>query len=388
MLRGVSPLRTALIGFAILVVSMGIGRFAFTPILPLMRAEGLLSVSSGGALASVHFIGYAMGALMAGRLRTSPRATLFVSIIVIAGSTFAMGLTSSYSAWLVARWAAGVCSALVLVVVGTHFVRHLSDVGRADLQGVVFAGVGGGITLVGLAMIGLMATQSTSDLSWLAFGLATLFAAVLIHVLIGQQPFASANGSQPAESVRGARSWRIALPYGAMGAGYVIPATYLPVMAQESIALPLVFGWDWPVFGIAAVVSTLLVARLQDTLSNRRIWAACQLIMAAGLALPALWHDIVAVVLGGICVGGTFMVITMSGMKEAHDIAGSGCAQSLIAAMTASFAFGQIVGPILAGWAYEASGSFTYPLLIGSAALVLTLGPMLSPATHRPTCVA
>jgi len=379
-----APWRTALVGFAILVFSMGIGRFAFTPLLPVMQAEGLLSIVSGGTLASVHFIGYAMGAVLAGFLPNYPKASLFASFALIGVSTLAMGVTDSYAAWLVARWLAGVCSALVLVLVSTHLVRSLADAGRADLQGVVFAGVGGGTAIVGFAMLGFMANGSSSGLGWQAFGFATLIALPVIYVLSGTQVYNQGFTGPRAVPAGRAGSWRIVLPYGAMGAGYIIPATYLPFMAQQSVPSPLVFGWSWPVFGLAAAISTLLAARLHKTYSNRQVWIGSQVIMALGLALPALWSGLGAIVIGGICVGGTFMVITMAGMKEAHRVAGPDRAHRLIAAITGAFALGQIIGPLIAGWAYAATGSFTYPLLLGSAVLLVTLTPMLAPATAVP----
>lgn len=372
-----SPLRTALVGFAIFTISMGIGRFAFTPILPVMQTEGLLSISGAGALASVHFIGYAMGALLAGRLSSSPRTTLFTSLVVIGLATILMGLSSSYSIWIFARWIVGVCSALVLVVVSTYFVKHLADVGRADLQGWVFAGVGGGTALVGLVMLMFMATGAPSQLSWQVFGFATLAATAAIFMLLGARSFVSASTNCLDARAYQTLPWQLILPYGAMGAGYIIPATYLPIMAQQAVSSPMTFGWSWPIFGFAAVVSTLFTARLHHTFSNQNIWIASQLIMAFGLLVASFWPNIIGVAISGLCVGGTFMVITMAGMKEAHRIAESGHAQHLIAAMTASFAFGQIVGPFLAGWAYDATNSFAYPLLMGSVMLVMTLAPMI-----------
>lgn len=378
-----TPCRTALAGFAILALSIGIGRFAFTPMLPVMQAEGLLDIGGGGTLASVHFVGYALGALFAGRLAAMPRPILIASLALIGLSTIAMGMTDNFAIWLVARWIAGVCSALALIIVSTHLVRHLAEAGRSDLQGLVFAGVGGGIACVGLAMLGFMAVGMPSDLGWWFFGLVTLISAGAVSAVMGAEPFVSAAPAQAAGKVRFTRSWRIILPYGAMGAGYVIPAIYLPVIAQQSVAQPLVFGWSWPLFGAAAVVSTLLSARLHRRFSNRRIWMASQCVMAIGLALPAFWPNIAAVVTGGICVGGTFMVVTMAGMREAHRLSDGPGAQHLIAAMTAAFAFGQIIAPVLAGWAYAVSGSFTDPLLLGSAVLVLTLMPMLNRAADN-----
>lgn len=382
-----TPRTTALAGFAILAFSMGVGRFAFTPLLPVMQAEGVVTIGSGGTLASVHFIGYAMGALVAGFLAGHPKAVLLASFALIGVSTVAMGVSGQYAVWLLARWVAGVCSALVLVVVSTHLVRALAEAGRGDLQGIVFAGVGGGTAIVGFAMLGFMAGGASSGLSWQVFGWATLIVIPALFAFSG----ALLRGAQaPGAAIAPAaaeRSWRIILPYGAMGAGYIIPATYLPFMAQQAVSSPLVFGWSWPIFGLAAAVSTLIAARLHQHLSNRRIWAAGQAIMAAGLALPALWSGLPAIVIGGVCVGGTFMVVTMAGMKEAHRVAGPGRAHRLIAAMTAAFAVGQIIGPLLAGWAYDATGSFAYPLLLGSAVLLVTLVPMMTPPVRVPNRV-
>lgn len=373
-----SPVHTAWIGFATLAFSMGIGRFAFTPILPIMQAEGLVSIGEGGLLASVHFVGYAMGAWLAGRLTSSPRTLLFASLISIALSTIAMGLTNINAVWLLARWIAGLCSAFVLVIVSTYVVKHLAELGRADLQGGVFAGVGGGTALAGFACLGMMALATASWLIWLLLGLATLAAAAVLFATIGGRLFERANDAGTDGNRRASLAWHLVIPYGAMGAGYIIPATYLPIMAQQSISSPLLFGWVWPAFGTAAALSTLIAARLHKSYSNRQIWTASQLVMAFGLILPALWPQIVFVTIGGLCVGGTFMVITMAGLKEAHQITGAASTQHQIAAMTTAFALGQIIGPLLAGWAYDIMQSFTYPLLLGGIILVISLAPMLT----------
>jgi hypothetical protein len=70
---------------------MGIGRFAFTPLSPSIRDDGLLGIADGGVLASVHFLGYWLGAVFATKLRSSPKATLRISPIAIGIRTLAMG---------------------------------------------------------------------------------------------------------------------------------------------------------------------------------------------------------------------------------------------------------------------------------------------------------
>ena len=155
--------------------------------------------------------------------------------------------------------------------------------------------------------------------------------------------------SQGPISQRTPLNWGVVIAYGAAGIGYIIPATYLPIMAREIVQSPIVFGWSWPVFGFAAFFSTLLAARLQARFSNRQIWAVSQFVMAVGLLLPIVHPRIGAIMAAGICVGGTFMIITMVGMKEAHRIAPSEDVMRHIAVMTASFATGQMIVSVRSG---------------------------------------
>ncbi len=58
------PWAIALAGMVSLGVAMGIGRFAFTPILPMMLADGVLDLPAASWLASANYLGYLVGALL------------------------------------------------------------------------------------------------------------------------------------------------------------------------------------------------------------------------------------------------------------------------------------------------------------------------------------
>jgi len=378
-----SVFRITVIGLVSLALAVGIGRFAYTPLLPMMRADGLLGISEGGVLASVHFIGYLLGAMTVAKVPAPPRALLRFSLLAIGAGTIGMGLTDSFPAWLALRGLNGVCSAWVLVLVSGHYVRYLAENGRADLQGWVFAGVGAGIAAAGLACLAFMTTRTGSGESWQITGAVSLAVIGALCLAIGPEVPARRPAAQQRGAQRSPLDWKIVIAYGAMGAGYVIPATYLPVMAREIVPSPLVFGWSWPVFGAAAFVSTIFAARFQQRYSNRRIWTVCQAVMAAGLLLPVLYPHIVAIIAAGLCVGGTFMIITMTGMKEAHRIAPPQDVLRHIAIMTASFATGQIVGPLFASAVYDATQSFAAALLIASAALIVTVLPLMRAGAGR-----
>ena len=379
-------LRIALIGLAGLAVAVGIGRFAFTPLLPMMLAGGAITIPGGGLLATAHFVGYLTGALTAARVPVSPRALLPVSLTAIALATLVMGLTGEFWLWLALRWVAGVASAWILVLVGTHCVNALAEAGRADRQGWVFSGVGAGIAVAGLGCLAMMVSGVPSADAWLIFGIVALTITISIWSKLGPE----VPAARPSRSVRvaGRRPiiWSAVLAYGAAGLAYIVPGTYLPAMAREIVPSQWIFGWGWPVFGAAAFLSTLASAALHRRFSNRRIWSVSQAAMAVGLLLPVAFPHILSIVAAGLCVGGTFMVITMAGLREAHRVAGSADAVRHVAAMTAAFAAGQTIGPVFAGALYNATASFAPSLIATAILLAATAAPLArnEPIVHRP----
>jgi predicted MFS family arabinose efflux permease len=160
----------------------------------------------------------------------------------------------------------------------------------------------------------------------------------------------------------------LVLCYGAFGFGYIVPATFLPVMAKQAMPEPMLFGWAWPIFGLAAVVSTLLASWASRRIGQRGVWIVANCLMAIGLLVPPVAPGMAGTMIAALCVGGTFMGITMVGLQEARRLAGPG-ARALIAAMTSAFAVGQIVGPLIAGYFVKSGSDFSHALI--SAAIVL-----------------
>ena len=378
-----SIFRITLVGLVSLALAMGIGRFAFTPLLPMMREDGLVSITDGGLLASVHFLGYWLGAVFATKIPCPPKMMLRVSLLVIGVGTVGMGVTDDFTVWLILRWLSGVCSAWTLVLVSNYYVKHLADNGRAEYQGWVFSGVGAGILIAGLGSLAFMVNQIGSSLSWQIMGVISLIAICAVCLNMGPEIPAVRLVVHNRESQQTPLIWRTVVAYGAAGIGYSIPATYLPVMAREIVQSPLIFGWSWPVFGAAAFVSTLLAARFQMRYSNRQLWAASQVVMAIGLLLPVIHPHILTIITAGLCVGGTFMIITMTGMKEAHRIAPPQDVMRHIAVMTVSFATGQMIGPVFASSVYDLTQSFAVSLIITSATLIITAMTLVGASSKK-----
>jgi predicted MFS family arabinose efflux permease len=367
-------------GMAGLATAMGIGRFAFTPMLPLMQLHDLVSLRQGSYLASANYVGYLLGALLLFVFDPAPSRAAKFGLAAVAASTLAMAFTSSFWPWLVLRMIAGVASAFVLVGVSGWALAVLATYDRPRWAGWVFAGVGAGILFAGTAVLAIGAADVAPAVGWIVLGAAACCVALVAALLV--ENVAPSRADYTATIGPDATAWRLIVCYGSFGFGYIIPATFLPAAARSMISDPTVFGWIWPLFGVAAASSTVLISSITGNLQPRRAWAYCQFVMAFGVALPAVQTSLFSIIVSAICVGGTFMVITMAGMQEARRIAVQS-APRLMAAMTAAFAAGQLVGPLTLTAANSAAEAIRRPGLFAASVLFITALALLPGA--RPT---
>ena len=366
---GVTVALTALVALA---VAIGIGRFAFTPILPMMQEDAGVSIAAGGWLAAANYVGYLAGAASIVWIRIPPAVAIRTGLVTIGVATVAMGSARSFPLWLVLRAVAGVASAWVLVNVSAWALARLAPLRRPVLNGTVFAGVGSGIALTGVICVVLMQAGTSSARAWVVIGAVALGLAAGVWSAFGDD--GRSGGGATAGVAADRRAWlpgwtRLVVCYGAFGFGYIVPATFLPVMAKQHIPDPVVFGWSWPVFGAAAAISAVAVNAVPRA-TNRRLWIASHLVMAAGIALPVVWPGLGAIMLAALAVGGTFMVTTMVGLQAGRH-AGGPHATQLMAAMTAAFGLGQILGPVAVSLVAGRGDGFSGALLLAAAVLLL-----------------
>ncbi len=380
-------------GVVALAVAMGIGRFAFTPLMPLMLRDGTLTAATGAEWAAANYAGYFLGALTASRFSRNPRRGLLLSLLGVAVTTLAMagagGAPDLVGAGL--RALAGVFSAWCLVCASGWCLAELAR-RRVPQRGAwIFTGVGLGIALAGaLAWLG---GRFPADRLWVALGALAASGTVLVLVLSRGQgaPPAGPVARGATASARAPRPGTLALVlcYGAFGFGYIVPATFLPAMARALTPDPLVFGLAWPLFGLAAALSVAAVAGLLPGLSRLRLWALAQGIMALGTALPLLVPTLWAVAASAILVGGTFMVATMAGLQLARE-ARPDDPTPLLSRMTAAFAAGQILGPLLVrvlgggGPALDLTGALATLVLVLTALWLWRAGSRTIPPSPAP----
>ncbi|MFM7568012.1 MAG: YbfB/YjiJ family MFS transporter [Betaproteobacteria bacterium] len=354
-------LRLVAAGLISLAVAMGIGRFAFTPLLPLMLRDGQLDPASGAQWAMANYIGYLIGALTSARVAADPRRATLVGLAGVSLFTFAVGCVPDNAlafVGLILRGAAGICSAWVLVGSSGWCLIALAKAGQAALAAWIYTGVGVGIA--GAGLIAWLGGMQPAHWLWLELGAVAALGAALTVRMAGKTHHATehpsgkpANPRPPPDHNTGRHSDpQLILCYGAFGYGYTVLATYLPAMAQQGVDDPLVFGLTWPIFGLAAAGSVAISAKWGSSVSRERVWALAQTAMAIGTALPLLSVALGALILSAMMVGGTFMVATMAGLQLARERHPDD-PTALVARMTIAFASGQIAGPLVI-WALTA----------------------------------
>jgi MFS family permease len=371
--------RIAAAGLAALAVAMGIGRFAFTPLLPLMQRDNGLSLAAGGWVAAANYLGYFLGALLAVRIKHSPLKMIWIGLLMTAVFTGAMGLTHVLALWLLLRFAGGIASAWVMVFTASWSLRLLVSLGQPRMTGLVFSGVGVGIAVAGVFCLILAHHHIMAPAVWCLLGFLALLTAVCVIALTRSASVSQPDRSSPVAVFSGRWSKEtlvLIACYGIFGFGYIVPATFLPVIARQTLHNAVWVGLFWPIFGVAAFASTLAFAFWAQRHDDRRILCVSFFLEAIGVALLALSHTISGEALSALLVGGTFMVITMYGLREARRLAPANSSR-LIASMTAAFAIGQIIGPILASVLVRMTGHFTTILLLATGLMIFG-GGMLS----------
>ena len=378
-----SPRALAFGGLLALASAIGIGRFVYTPILPPMADALDLTKSEAGLIASANFVGYLVGALAAASVRgSSPRTWLLGALAVSAVTTAALGWSHGMAGYLVWRFIGGVASAYVLVLASALVLERLSASGHARLSAIHFSGVGTGIVVSALLTWALAAAGFGWRAMWLAAGAIALAGTAAVALLVPEGSPASqgVTGAASGATKSDGRLRALVLAYGLFGFGYIITATFIVAIVRgspEAVSVEPVF---WLVLGLCAVPSVALWVAAGRRLGVMRAFALACLIEAVGVFASVAWPTIAGLLLASALLGGTFMGLTALGLIAARDLAPAET-RRWVGLLTAAFGLGQIVGPVVAGYGFDWTGSFFLPSMLAVAALCV--GAYLALAISR-----
>jgi len=362
-------------GIFTLVIAMGIGRFSYTVILPYMQETFAFSRATAGFLATSNYLGYLVGALVAGRLQLADKRIPFLQIALVMSilTTAFMGFTDTIMIWYVLRFISGVMSAFIFVVAASLVLDQLARIGKAHLSGLFYSGVGMGIALSAIIVSPIHAIFNWNG-TWIALALFCIILFIFIIIFIqpvtssAQQKGSTAKASPKAPPAIWMK-WLI-IAYSLEGLGYIVTGTFIVSIAEESTSFHGDAAFVWFVVGVAAIPSCIVWSKLAQRYGYVRTLLISMLFQGLGIVLPAFATTTITLYISAFIFGATFMGITTVATTLARQISPVNSHQ-ILGYLTAGYALGQMLGPSLAGALANYTNSYQYALFGATAVIVV-----------------
>ena len=378
------PWQVMLGGICTLVLTIGIARFAYTPLLPLMQAQAGLSDAAGGWLATANYLGYMSGALLAASLSSLQlKFKLYrVGVMLALVSTFWMALTQDLLTWAALRYVAGLSSAAGMLLASGLVLNWLMRHGHRAELGIHFSGIGLGIIVSGVVVMGLNRLSLDWATQWQVFAALGLLLAWPAWAWV---PAPAAAPATPAGSpAPGATTvpappsptWmRLMLAmYFCAGFGFVISATFTVAIAAKQSALAHTGGLAWVMVGLAAVPAVLAWDRIARRVGDMTALLAAFGMQTASVLLPAFSDQPAMFLAAALLYGGSFIGIVSLTLALVGRAFPANPAKAM-ARLTLSYGVAQVLAPALAGQMAQDSGSYRGALLL--TAVVMGAGMAL-----------
>ncbi|MCF5171613.1 MFS transporter [Pseudomonas canadensis] len=367
-----SPLVRLLASFVALMMAMGIGRFALTPQMPHLLSEGQIDLTGAGLIAAANYLGYFVGAVdsIFARSHHHVRGRLYGGLWLCVLLTLASYWAHGFWPHLLLRFGTGVASAWALVMITSLSQPLAIAAGRARMGALVFAGPGLGILLTGLLALGSNLMGQNSGILWLVYGGVAL---VMLLAILPFLPKPSASGTPVVGQTDGGSNGSIAhlcWIYVLYGLGYIIPATFLSQMASAQFKGAWQADLFWPCFGLAAAIGVVVATLRRKDPDTTRRWLMTTLWLQAAGVFACLLGNGWGLALGVLLCGGPFLACMQLVMARLRDVAPHGYQRST-GLLTASFAIGQLSGPLLASVSSHLSGGLQPALVVAGAGLLV-----------------
>ncbi|KQV47264.1 MFS transporter [Pelomonas sp. Root1217] len=356
-------------GICALVLTIGLARFAYTPLLPQMQAQAGLGVADGGLLAAINYAGYMSGALLAAWIESPAwRQRLYswglpLALLI----TALMGWSTNFGVWALSRYVGGLCGAAGMLL-GSGLVQGwLIRSGRRPELGIYFIGLGLGIVVSALGAM----SMTQQDLGWATQwqGFALLGLVFLVPAWAWRPPVPpvaakSASGAAPS------RRWMLLMvaAYFCAGWGFVINATFTVAIVEKQPVLAGQGPWAWLLVGLAATPAVFVWDRIARRTGDVGALLIAYGVQIVGVLLPVLAGGLVAALAGALLYGATFIgIVSLTlALVGRRSPANPGKA---MARLTLSYGVAQISAPALTGRMVEASGRFDAALWLTAAVL-------------------
>ncbi|SEG77930.1 YbfB/YjiJ family MFS transporter [Marinobacterium lutimaris] len=366
-------------GILSLIVTVGVARFAYTPLLPVMLQQTFLDTSGGGWLASFNYIGYLAGALAAAavpNLRLKDQLYRLCLVLAVL-TTLVMPLSENYLVWSILRLIAGFSAAGGLLLASALILNWLIRHGYRSELGVHFIGMGAGIAFCSLVVELFSALNLDWRGQWIGFALLALLLAIPAWRWMPRPDLSGKTraGEQLVDQPPSRSFNRLLLAaYFCAGWGYVISATFIVDIVQRQPGLENSGNWVFLALGLAAAPAVIVWDKVARRIAYVPALLLAYVAQLLGILMPALSPSLFGALLGAVLFGASFigavgLVLTLAGRFYPTKPA------KLMGRMTLAYGLAQILAPAITGTLAEQLGNYDLGLYI--AAGVVALGAVL-----------
>jgi predicted MFS family arabinose efflux permease len=358
-----------------LLVGIGLARFAYTPLIPVLIGAGWFSPGQAATLGATNLAGYLVGALAARHVAARlPLRPLLRGMMAFASLAFFACAWPLPFAWFqVWRFAAGTAGAFIMVLAAPAALALVPVHRRGVAGGLMFTGVGLGIAASGTLVPLLLAGGLTA--TWIGLGIT---ASVLTAVAWRAWPQATAPAAAPVAAASPTtppqRATLLLVQYGLNAAGLVPHMVFLVDFVARGLGRGIAAGaFDWVLFGAGAAVGPLIAGFVADRIGFRRAWRYTLLVQAIVVALPALTTSPIVIAFTAVIAGAaTPGVVPLVLGRVQELLPGDAAGQRRVwGRTTMSWALFQTAAAYLYSALFVWTGGYTILFALGAAALAI-----------------
>lgn len=373
-------LRVLTAGILSLILMVGIARFAYTPLLPIMQQQAGLGLSEGGWLAAINYLGYFCGAITASMISDlNLKDRLYrIGIIVALFTTAGMGLTDNLWLWASFRFFAGLSSAAGLLLGSGLILNWLIRHNHRSELGIHFSGMGLGIAFCAIA-VEVTHHYFSWDQQWLWLTAVGVLLAIPAWRWLPRPDSTTMtrSGTAMVDNPPGKLFLRIFMvAYFCAGVGYVVSATFIVAIVNQLPGLEGKGAWTFMVLGLAAAPACMVWDLIARRIGDLNALTSAFVLQIIGILLPIIDHSLGMALFSAALFGGTFigivsLVLTMAGRYYPTRPA------KMMGKMTISYGVAQIMAPAITGLLAERSGNYYNGLYLAAGMMGVGLLLML-----------
>ena len=371
------PWRATLAGLSASLVGIGLARFAYTPLLPVLITAGWFPASQAAYLGAANLAGYLGGALCArplARWGGAPRMLRGMMTLVTV-AFFACALPLSFSWFFLWRFASGVAGGTLMVLAAPTVLPHVPPARRGLAGGAIFTGVGLGIMASGTVVPLLL--QAGLAVTWCGLGVLSM---LLTGLAWGRWPADEKAAATPIAAARRAPATgtlrALYVEYALNATGLVPHMVFLVDFVARGLGQGIHAGAQyWVLFGVGAVAGPVLAGLLADRVGFGPALRLALVAQAAAVAVPVVTAAPVGLALSSVLIGAAVPGIVPLVLGRVHELVpgdpdGQRAAWSVT---TMAFALGQAAGAYGLSFLFARGGRYTTLFAVGTAALTLAL---------------